>query len=431
MALALTNRMSSHRRDNARDPAPNRDLTYGADDEADITLLPEFHFNNSMQAEVQTFSPVAVRSPGHLYGEISDPNEPNMDYDTSMMPESTAFSRRDFFPPYANRDPQPQPPQLYDQYRSQFPVHHHTSEQHTPPAPPHYDFGASGPTLEPIRGPSGIMYGNDEMHGSYVPHSSREPYNYHRSYSSFDAPALQFDHRDVSHNQGVVGENHPYDRFHLHVQHANNNAFQFPPEDESMDDRKQEAINAHRSPSVYSPESFPRHESTMPTYPTQNANVREQRHPSYYAEALKNSSSESPSSSSFRSPPQQLRQQNLKPPPAIAATAAAQRPALRSNSRHTNLARSQSRGRQTTPAKETPKRGAQTRSKASRRGTTSNTGTQPQSATSAASTFQTSPTSRELAEARTPRKQDALCSWFQRLNDLRAFKEANGHSRCT
>jgi len=39
------------------------------------------------------------------------------------------------------------------------------------------------------------------------------------------------------------------------------------------------------------------------------------------------------------------------------------------------------------------------------------------------------PTSTQLAEARTPRKLEALQTWFQRLQDLIEYKDAHGHSK--
>jgi hypothetical protein len=411
--------MSSQRRDTGKDPAPNRDLIYSCEEDEELELRREFQVDSSTQAEVH--SPVAIPWPGNLFGDSSDPNEPNMVHEASMMHEATTFSRHDFFPPYAQ---QPQPHPYQEHIRTPFP--HHAGEPPTPPSPPRHGFAASGQPPEPYHGPGGYMH--DGMHGSYVPHSSSEHFNYLRSFQSFDAPALQFEDRDVSHNQGVVSEVYPYDRFPFHVLHANGHGFHFPQEDESMD-HKPAAIDRHASPYM---QTYPQHAPTLPTYPTQDANVNDLHYPQY-ARAFKDSSPESASSSTYHS----REQQSLKPPPGAAATAAAAAAQpLRRTSRRTHSGRSHSTGKHGAPVKESPKRGGRTLSKASRRAAPRATGRSPAYSSPFGppyvdSTVHTSPTPQELAEARTPRKQEALRNWHQRLNDLRDFKAMHGHSTCT
>jgi hypothetical protein len=437
MALAITNRMSSPRRDTTKDSDPHRDPAHGGDEELELKLLSEFRVESSTRAEVQTFSPLAIQSPGNLFGDTSDPTEPNMEHESNMMPEPCTYFGNDFFPPYTNHDPPAQFTAYQQQIRSQFPSSHHAGDHPSPPSPPHYAFDGGGYPPEPIRGHGAFMYPNDGMHGSYEPHPSREHYNYLRSFNSFDAPAFQFDPRDVPHNHAVVSDVYGYDRFPLHTLHANGNGFQFPQADESMD-QKPAALNLQSSPAMYS-QNFSLQAPTLPTYPTQDANAHRLKYP-LYARPFK----ASPTEPIFHSLEGHQPQENLKPTPKTAATSAAvANPTVRRNTRRTiNPPRGQNKAKHTVPAKETPLRRARTRKKTYRaapttsdmlvsRGTArSSDYTSPSGMHVELVERQSSPTPQELEEARTPRKQDALVNWFQRLNDLRQFKEENGHSRC-
>lgn len=445
MALAITTRMSSPRRDNVIGSGPNRDAVHGDVDDMELKLLPEFSVENSTRAGIHSFSPLTIhQSPGNLFGDTSDPNEPTVAHESTMMPEpySTNYGN-DFFPhPYSNRDRPPQFPAYQQHIRSQFPARQHHTDDHPPsPSPPHhYGFEGDGPPPEQIRGgTSAFTYQNEGMHAPYAPHPSQEHYNYHRSFNTFDGPVYQYDHRDIPHNHSAVSDVYGYDRFPLHVLHTNGNGFQFPQADESMD-QKPAAVDRHTPPAMYSHQhSYPQQAPSLPIYPTQDANMHRTTYPPY-AEAFKKSTTASAVHYLDEHPPQE----NLKHPPRRAATSAAtSEPAVRRGSRQFfDPPTSQSRGKNASTVKGSPKRKPRTSKKTYRAASTTAGAPVPTRATSRSSAYsspsgkfaqlpprQTSPTPEELAEARTPRKQDALINWFQRLNDLRQFKEENGHSR--
>jgi hypothetical protein len=465
MALATINRMSSPRRDSAIGLGPNRDPAHGDDEDVDLKFLPEFSVENTTRAEVHSFSPLTIhQSPGNLFGDTSDPNEPTMAHESNVMPGPyNTYYGNNFFPPqYSNQGPPPQFSAYHEQQhiRSQFRIGHHGVDHPPPLSPPHhYGFEGDGhPPPEPIQGgPNAFSYQNDGMNASYAPPSAQEHFNYHSSFNTFDAPAYQFDNRDVPHNQAAVSDVYGHNRFPLHRLHTNGNRFQFPQTDESMD-RKPAAVAHHPSQAMYSHRhSYPQQASSLPTYPTQDANVhRMAYHP--FDKAFKKSTEEP---FDFRSldgqhPPQES---HKRPPPIPTATSAAiSEPALRRTSqRRFDPPTSHSPLKKTSPVKQAPKRMAQTRKKTTHyraagatvaaaassiaadafvvptRVTTSRSSTYTSQSLSAKfaglPSCQTSPTPQELEEARTPRKQDALINWFQRLNDLRQFKEENGHSR--
>jgi hypothetical protein len=64
-----------------------------------------------------------------------------------------------------------------------------------------------------------------------------------------------------------------------------------------------------------------------------------------------------------------------------------------------------------------PKQGPSTRARVPRRAAKNRTAWRP------------FPTEEELERARTPRKQNALKTWYQRLRELIEFQEQNGHSK--
>ncbi|KAG7352759.1 helicase domain protein [Nitzschia inconspicua] len=78
--------------------------------------------------------------------------------------------------------------------------------------------------------------------------------------------------------------------------------------------------------------------------------------------------------------------------------------------------------------KSAPKKGHATRSKIPRRSVRSNQGAPMEAYLPAQIDVPTSPTAEELENARTPRKREALITWYRRLSELVQFKLVNGHT---
>lgn len=81
--------------------------------------------------------------------------------------------------------------------------------------------------------------------------------------------------------------------------------------------------------------------------------------------------------------------------------------------------------------KASPKKGPAARSKVSRRSTRQNDGSTVDNSAHLPwpVDIPTTPTTDELEHARTARKQQALITWYKRLDELVQFKRANGHSK--
>jgi hypothetical protein len=160
------------------------------------------------------------------------------------------------------------------------------------------------------------------------------------------------------------------------------------------------------------------------SYPTQDRNLKQ---PPYVA-APKPSTDSSSSSEDYAAKPPYPRHQpktrrggnQLKPPPSASI----------SKRRTSQPPSGATRGsKKTQPKKVTPRRKQPTRVKGHRGAGKGSFARTLQSMRFLEDRPQLAPTPEELERARTPRKKEALITWYQRLNELIDYRDRNGHSK--
>ena len=275
------------------------------------------------------------------------------------------------------------------------------------------------------------------------------PRNYSYSempyYPDFESPLLPppgpQDNQESRSGEGVVSSPHYYyyGRNCLHALQANNGLCFTQSHDESLDrkmparDRRDEsqdqkmAAMDRRVPGIdashhsYYPEQAP---SGHSYYPMQDHHGSHQAPLSPYASLPTNHASDqhnassgspdpSPTRSHFQATSKKSANTKLKAPPVASLPKKKSNPSSGAAKKKTK--QMSKRG------KATPKKGPGTRAKANRRVNrnrrTYEVGWRPY------------PSQEEIEKARTPRKQNALETWYRRLRELIEFREQNGHSK--
>ncbi|KAL3920840.1 MAG: hypothetical protein SGILL_003059 [Bacillariaceae sp.] len=344
---------------------------------------------------MEQFPPVAAAAAAAAAvdtGSRSRRSSPERYNPRDVFSSNNSFSEDLFMPGQQRHHPDSTPP--WYRFAHSRSSSHGALDQFNASLTPHGGHEALNPfaTPDPHQNYPGYnFYGLQSFDGNeyFGPSTNQHPYSFHPSQYQYQQPPPNGE--APSNNAGAVslGKISYFESNWMNGAHAHYSLF-LPQACESMDERKPAAVDTSR------PNQHPEHGPNQRSYPTQERSCNVKAPP--YA------------SLPSQDPPSEPSKQEL-------AVSKRRSTRARRNPEAPTQGGSQQVSKRSSKKKTSVKKGPGTNAKPSRRNQ------------SDVVSIRLHPTEQELEEARTPRKRQALHTWFERLRDLLEYKQRFGHSK--